>query len=358
MKLVKYIFKRFLPIFFGAMGFFSLVLLLVDLLMNLWKYIQNEAAVTDVLFVMLYYLPKTIWYAIPMGILFASAYTLSQLYATNELTAVFASGVSLFRFTLPLLIFSIFMSIAMFVFEDYIVVDCMLKKNQLQAKLLNEVESQANDNIVVISENGKIIYKARSYNDIQHKLQNVMLVIRDDEKNLLAIINADSLYWNEENKNWRMYNAVQYTQKDDSFVCEAASSDFEEFLTEPYETFQNNTVSVESVNSRTAKVYIQHLKRAGLPYSEELSVYYKKFSFPFIVFLVVFLSVGLSGRSRKNVLLISLALCICAAVLFYVVQMVTMLLAKFGYISPFAGAWTPVFLFIFLSIILLRTSRT
>ena len=60
MKLVKYIFKRFLPIFFGAMGFFSLVLLLVDLLMNLWKYIQNEAAVTDVLFVMLYYLPKTI----------------------------------------------------------------------------------------------------------------------------------------------------------------------------------------------------------------------------------------------------------------------------------------------------------
>ena len=48
MKLVKYLFKRFIPIFFGALGFFSLVLVLVDLLMNLWKYIQNEAPALQV----------------------------------------------------------------------------------------------------------------------------------------------------------------------------------------------------------------------------------------------------------------------------------------------------------------------
>jgi lipopolysaccharide export system permease protein len=129
-------------------------------------------------------------------------------------------------------------------------------------------------------------------------------------------------------------------------------------LTEPYETFQNNTVDVEGVNAANAKIYINHLKRAGLPYSEELSVYYKKFAFPFIVFIVVFLSIGLSGRSRKNVLLLSLTASISAAVLFYVTQMLTMLLAKFGYISPFAGAWFPVILFIFISIALLRTART
>lgn len=358
MKLIKYIFKRFLPVFIGAMGFFSLVLLLVDLLMNLWKYMQNEASVVDVLRVMLYYLPKTLWYSIPIGILFASSYTLSQLYATNELTAIFASGVSLFKFTLPLLIFSVFMSVAMFCFEEYVVVDCMTKKNELQSELLREEKSQSNDNIVVISENGKIIYKARSYDDQQKKLYNVYIIFRDENKSLKTIINADSLLWNEQNKNWQFFNAIQYVEKNGSLFYEKADKSWESNLTEPYETFQNNTISVESVNSKDAKVYIEHLKRAGLPYSEELSIYYKKFSFPFIVFLVVFLSIGLSGRSRKNVLLISLALCISAAVLFYVIQMVTMLLAKFGYISPFWGAWFPVFLFIFLSIILLRTSRT
>ena len=100
------------------------------------------------------------------------------------------------------------------------------------------------------------------------------------------------------------------------------------------------------------------MRRAGLPYAEALSVYYKKFAFPFILFIVVFLSVGLSGKTRKNVMLMSLASCITGAVLFYVTQMVTMLLAKFEYIPPFMGAWFPVFLFVVISLVLLRFART
>ena len=72
----------------------------------------------------------------------------------------------------------------------------------------------------------------------------------------------------------------------------------------------------------------------------------------------MFLSIGLSGKSRKNVLLISLSLSVGAAVLFYVMQMITMLLAKFGYISGFAGAWSPVIFFVLLSVVLLRYAKT
>ena len=57
-------------------------------------------------------------------------------------------------------------------------------------------------------------------------------------------------------------------------------------------------------------------------------------------------------------LLISLVFCIGAAVLFYVTQMVTMLLAKFGYISPLTGAWFPVILFVVLSGVILKFART
>ena len=38
------------------------------------------------------------------------------------------------------------------------------------------------------------------------------------------------------------------------------------------------------------------------------------------VFIVVFLAIGLSGKTRKNVLLVSLAMSITAVVLFYVFQ--------------------------------------
>lgn len=358
MKLIKYLFKRFSPIFIGALGFFALVLVMVDLLMNLWKFIQNDVPPLQVAYLMLLYIPKTVWYAVPLAVLFAVAYTLSDLYANNELTAVFASGVSLSRFTMPLLVFSLVMSFALFFFEDRIVVPTYAKKKDLQKVLLQEEQSMNNDSVVVLSDSGFLIYKAQLYEDTQQRLYDLMLVFRNEDKSLKAVIHADSASWSADKQIWRLQNPIEYYFEDGTMKTKYPEQALLDKLDEPCETFRNNAVSIEEVNTRDAKIYINHLKRVGLPYHEELSVYYKKFAFPSIVFIVVFLSIGLSGKSRKNVLLISLALSISAAVLFYVMQMVTMLLAKFGYISPMAGAWFPVFFFIILSIVLIRYSRT
>ncbi|MFA6856457.1 MAG: LptF/LptG family permease [Treponema sp.] len=358
MTLVKYLYRRFIPVFIGAVAFFSLVLVLVDLLMNLWKFIQNQVPATQVFMLMLYYVPKTIWYAVPLGILFASSFTLSNFYADNELTAVFASGVSLFKFTLPLLGFSFVMSFVLFIFEDKLVVNTYAKKTEMQSQMLKEEKSLNNDRIVVLAEGGNVIYKADLYDDAQKRLYNVYFIFRDGHQNLQAVIHADSAKWDILQKIWRLQNAMQYTNRNGTIVLETVSAEYTGRLVEPAETFRNNTISVEEVTVKVAKEYVEHLMRTGLPYNESLSLYYKKFAFPFVVFIVVFLSIGLSGRTAKNVMLTSLAFSISAAVLFYVTQMVTMLLAKFGYISAFSGAWFPVILFTVISVVLLRGART
>ncbi|MBQ9494500.1 MAG: LptF/LptG family permease [Treponema sp.] len=358
MTLVKYLYKQFFPVLFGAILLSAVVLNLVDVLMNLWRYIQNHVPARDVFYIMALYTPKTIWYAIPLGILFATSYTLSVLYAHNELTAVFASGVSLLRFTVPLLVLAACMSFCLFLLDDKLAVETYAKKQELQNALLNQEQTLDNDSIVILAEGGNIVYKADSYEDAQKRLFNVHLVFRSESKKLQAVIRADMALWDENSSTWKLQNATQYAHQGGKIVTGAVSHDFISRLTEPPETFRNNVVSVEEVTARAAKVYIEHLKRTGLPYNEALSLYYKKFSFPFIVFIVVFLSIGLSGHATKNVMLISLALSIGAAVAFYVTQMVTMLLAKFGYISAFSGAWFPVFLFVVISIVLLRYTRT
>lgn len=359
MKLHLYLFRRFIPIFLGSLGFFALVLNLVDLLMNLTSYLQNEATAQQVMTVMLLYLPKTMWYAIPLGILFAVAYSLSDLYASNELTAVFSSGVSLIHFTYPLLIFALLMSFGLFAFENYLVVPTYSKKVTIQNELLKKEKSLNKNNIVVISDNGRIIYKARFYENTQKRLSDLYLVCRNEDKSLQAIIHADSAMWDEDAKLWKLRNIIEYDYKDKNLsVVDSPDQTILERLTEDYSVFQNNVVSIPEVNAHQAKVYIEHLKRTGLPYHEELSEYYKKFAFPFIVFLVVFLSIGISGKSRKNVLLISLSLSVTAAVLFYVLMMLTMTLAKWGYASPLMGAWFPVIFFTIISILLLKYART
>ena len=356
MKLVKYLLKNFFGVFLFSLFFFVLILCLTDLLLNIWNYINKNVPPAQVGQILLYYIPKTVWYAVPIAVLFATAYVLSNMYANNELLAVFATGTSLFKFTLPLLILSIFMSVGLFYFEYNLVVDTYAKKVSLQEKVLNKSQSYNKERILVISENGNLIYKADYYDDELKRLFSVLLLFRDEQRNVDTIVYSDSALWDE--GHWVLSNERCYALKDNSYEITSLPLEKAEMLTEPPTTFQNNTQSVEELNVKNAKLYIQHLEKAGLPSGEAKSVYYKKFAFPSIVFIVVFLAIGLSGKTRKNVLLVSLALSICAVVLFYVMQMVTMLMAKFGNIPPLMGAWFPVVFFIFLSFVLLHFART
>ena len=359
MTLVKYLFKKFIPTFIVTMLFFSIVLCLVDLFMHLWEYIQNDVSFGDLMRLMLLYVPKTLWYAAPLSMLFAVAFTLSMMYSNNELTVICSSGVSLFKFTLPLLIVSVFLSVGFFFFEDYVVVPYYKQKVEFQNKLLKVTESKDNNNVVIISDAGLTVYKADYYDDTNQRLYGLVVVSRNEDRSLSRIVYGSSAVWNETSGYWKLSDGVVYRYSDGNVsVDKELTVGVMMSLHEPPETFRNFTIDVEEVNTTDALAYIDTLKRVGLPYGEPLSVYYKKFAFPSVIFLVVLLSIGLPGRSRKNVLLSSLILCVSAAVAFYVTQMVTMYMAKFEYLSPLIGAWGPVGLFLIISIALFRSSRT
>lgn len=358
MKFVEYILRKIIPFFLVALFFIAVILNLVDLFMNISSYLEQEAPAKEVMRVMLLYVPKTIWYAAPIAFLFSVTYILSDLYAKNEMEALFASGVSLFRFILPVLTVGAILSVGMFFLEDKLVVNTLEKKKALQEKLLGQEKDANNDNIVVISDNAKIIYKAKKYRDNLRRLDSVYFIFRDEEQNLDAIIYAPNALWNEEDEKWTLQKPVMYKVSGKTMEMVSVSNDYTNRLTEKYEIFRNTSIDIESINVESSKIYIEHLKKAGLSYSEELSVYYKKFSFPLILFIAAFLAIGLTGKTRKNVLLISLSLSIAAVVLFYVFQMATMVLAKTNVISPFMGAWLPDVVFLFISAILLKYSRT
>ena len=358
MKFAGYILKKVVPFCFVSLLFIALILNLVDLFMNISRYLEMEAPAKQVMQVMIYYIPKTVWYAAPIAFLFSVTYILSDLYAKNEMEAIFASGVSLFNFILPVFIFAIILAFGMFFWEDRLVVNTLEKKTALQKQLLGEQESANNDHIVVISDSAKVIYKAKRYRDSTKRLENVFFIFRDDEKSLEAIIHADQALWNPDENLWDLQSAVQYENDNGFLKITPLNKKYKEQLTESYEIFRKTTVDVKNVNTADAKIYINHLKKAGLPYNEQLSEYYKKFSFPFILFIAALLAVGVTGKTRKNVLLISLSLSILSVVLFYVFQLVTMVLAKTGVMTPFMGAWLPDIVFIFIAGVLLKFSRT
>lgn len=356
MKLLqRYLLQQFIPVCFVALLFFVLLLELGDLFANLWKYLANEVSIKDIFMVMVLYAPKCVSNSMPMAVLFSSAYIMGNMYARNELTSIFASGYPLYKLIIPLLILGLFLSFMMFFFEDRIVITSLAKKNALTRILLNQDQSLSNTNIVVLSEDKTMIYLADYYQDNEQRLFSLMVIVRDQKGSLQTILQTASARW--QTTQWVVDSPTLYIIEPGNTV--RMQTDMIPLnLTEPPETFRRNTTSVEELSASDAKNYLAFVRRSGLPYAEELSNYYKRFSYPFTIFIVLFFSIALGGRFKKNVMLMSLLLSLSIAVLYYVLQMLTMLLSKWEYISPLAGAWFPVVLFIGGSLVIIRYART
>lgn len=354
MTLDRYLLKQFFPVFLLALGMFVLLLSLIDLFANLWRYLAYDASFSDILRVALYYLPKCVSYSLPVSLLFASAYALGDLYASNELTVVFTSGIPLFRFSAPILLIGVLLSVASFFFEDNLVIPSYKTKRELGRALLHQSRGGNNSDVVVKAEGGALIYAVDFYNEADGSLNGLTIVERDRAGRFVSLVRVRRALWDEDR--WLFESAVTY-EWEDGLLRVLAGSD-ERSFTESPDTFRRNAVEVEELSAKEAARFVEDLKAAGLPYAGALADYYRRYAFAATSLVVLLLSVSLGGRFKKNIVLMCLLSSLIAAVVYYVAQMLSMLLAKLDYIDPFAGAWAPVGLFIILGALLVGGART
>lgn len=355
----RMIIRQFIPTFLISILFFVLVLELVDLFANLWRYINNGVTIIDIFQVFIYYIPKCITFSLPMSLLFSVSYTLGNYYSNNELIAVFGSGISLFRFAFTLVTFGILLSIGSFLFEELVVIDTYKVKNELSDRLLRQTQSLNNNNPTVIDRNGLIIYSADFYNDKDETLSNIIIIQKNSDGSLMQTINSEWAEWNKEESLWEFHRSRRYFRPDDSEFFQVVYSDVysePDLNADPF-TFRKVVRNVDEMKIADAKQWINALRKAGLPYEESLTAYYKRFSFSLTPFIVCLLSSAIGGRFRKNILLMSLLTSLIISVVFYVMQMVFTILANLGYISPASGAWIPFIFFCAVGYLLYRIAH-
>ena len=103
--------------------------------------------------------------------------------------------------------------------------------------------------------------------------------------------------------------------------------------------------------------YVGFLERAGLPAAAAKVEYLKRYAFACTPVVVMILAVLFTGRVKKNILLMSLLFSLVSATIYYVIQMVAVLMAKNELISPFMGAFSAVIIILLVAIPLVSTRR-
>jgi lipopolysaccharide export system permease protein len=349
-----YLIRQFFPILFVAVSMFVFLLILIDLFSNLIRFLTNEVPVIEMLKISLFFIPKSISYAMPISLLFAAAYTLGDLYAKNELTTVFSSGIPFWRFTLSLLIIGFLASIFLFFFDDLLVIPTLKIKNDLSRRALRQLVAGNNSDVVIKARNGRLIYSVDYFDNEKKTLNGISIIEISENGEFISQIRAHSAVWND--TYWEFNNASIYQYEDEILRIMPFASDAS--YTEPPEMFRRNTVAIEELRAKDAGLLVADLRSSGLPYYDAQANYYHRFSFASTSFIVMILSISMGGRFRKNILLMSLFTSLSVAVVYYITEMLSMTMAGLNYISPITGAWFPVVLFIVIGVLLLRSAKT
>ena len=356
----RMVLKSFIFSFIVSILLFMMIVELLDIFSNLWRFINNGVPFLSILKVAYYYAPKCIFYAIPVATLFSVSYTLGSMFAKNELIAIFGSGISIYKFTLPFIICGLIISILTFIFHENIVTNTFHKKNELTSRLLRAEIKYNNDNITVMNNSREIIYNADFYNDTTQTLTNLMLLDRTEKKETPTRIDCKQAIWDSGNENWILMDCRKYyyNQDQNNYILETIQKIEEPKYNLKPSTFRKVVNNIEEMNINDAVEWIDNLKKAGISYRTQIIEYYKRFSFPLTSLIVAIIASSVGGSFKKNILIMSLLSSLLLAAGYYILQMVLSLFARLGYIPPLAGAWGSFIIFFSLSIVLLRYAKT
>jgi lipopolysaccharide export system permease protein len=363
LTLWKYITRQILYSFIPAVICFMIILEFVDLFTNINRYISNDVAIFDIIKIFVLYLPKTISYALSPALLFSGTFVLAGLYSNNELISILNAGISYKRLIIPVILLGIFMSLFSFVFNEYVVISTYKMKNEISSELLGFSNSFNNSQIVIKTKSpdeneNYIIYYAKYYDDEQKRINDAVILYTDNNNELTQRIDAS---WGSYNSDgfWELNNVLIYTFSDSIVSSQFLETYLDKTLNLHPDYMRNTSAVISELEISEARRLLERVELINfVEYRSYYTDFLERFSFSFTPLIVIMISSAFAWRFKKNILLFSILLSLSISILYYVIEMISILLAKQGFISPSLGAWFPFVLFFIFGALLLNSVKT
>jgi lipopolysaccharide export system permease protein len=300
--LTRYILNEFLkPFLLGAVAFVSL-LIISELFYQLHNWIDLGTPFLVCVEYLLWRTPEWLVQTFPVAVLLATLFSLGGLARYNELTAMKASGISLYRILSPLLVLCLFLVMGSLLFSEVIVpyanqrVDYVYNVKVKHRKIRSY---QQQDNLVIAGEEGRM-YTIK-FLDGEKKLMEEVLVDQFNKK--AALINqiyAKKAVW--KNTYWIFYDGVfrQFDYDQGGTIREEKFTERVFRLPERLDHFLRKQKRPGEMNYFELRDYIAKLTKNGIPAIKEKVALHSKLSFPFSCFIIMLVGIPFALQASKS----------------------------------------------------------
>jgi lipopolysaccharide export system permease protein len=356
--LSKYILKEFFSFLMYCILAFLAIFILIDVVENLDSMISDKFGFYLIFLYYLFSLPYIIILTLPVSMLLTTMFSLGRLVGDNEITAVKASGVSLYRVLLPLYVFAFFVGLFVMGFTEYVVPTtnryCEDIKDQGAHFRFSLSRSREMDraHIFLTNADGSIVY-ARNYNS-ERKTAEGVFVISPNEiaetapadsvySDISERIDARNMYYSD--GVWNLVGVEIRTFDRDGETVEILKTMPAPFITVEPSDFARIDIKPEEMNYFGLRNYISEIRAKGGDASEWLVDLYLKISFPFVSFVIVFFGAPMVAGSTQRGKAASFGIALVICFIYYSLINASQILGRNGSIDPVAAAWFPNGLF-------------
>ena len=361
-KLDQYIIHQFWVILsLSVFGFVS-IFLVVDLIENLDRFMDNKVPFLIVLKYYIYTLPYFISIGLPMSVLLSTVFSLGTIVKKNEWTAMKASGISLYRITLPLMLCGLFLSGASFTLDNLLVsignekrfeIDRYYVKRKSRHKLKNTLK-----NIFLQKNSSNHIALARY--SIKKETGNDITIIDLGTDIMRKRIDAKKIVCNSDSSKWLV--------KDYSIRNFSKQGIEENVLVNESDTLLNLGFTPNEIQQQARKPdeldffklskRILELKSNGVDTVRWEVTRYLKISFAFTNLIVVLFGIPLVLVKEENSLSFGAGASVFVIFGYYAFIKFGQSLGFKGIIEPFFSAWIGNIIFTLGGLLLLWRAKT
>jgi LPS export ABC transporter permease LptG/LPS export ABC transporter permease LptF len=349
MYLLYQFFYYFLVLLAGFVLIFD-AFTLFDLLGDISK---NHIPVSMVLNYFRYLVPLMVYQLSPLACLVGTLVTLAVLAKNNEVIAFKASGVSLYRIVLPLTLAGCIIAGAMFLLDDTF----LPYANQRQDALRNQIKGRPAQTYFqpahqwIFGENDKVL----NYElfDWDRQLFGGLSIFELDPNTfqMRRRVFATRASWESSENAWvltggwiRDFDGSKVTRY---FPFKVYS--LPEF-TETPSYFRREVRQSAQMNWRQLGQYIASLRQAGFDTSRLSVQWQKKFAFPLIAAIIVFLGAPFAFLVGTRGAVGGLAVAVCIGIVYWATAALFEAMGSVGQLPPLLAGWAPDAIFGFLAV--------
>ena len=361
-KLDQYVIAQFcLVLSISILGFIS-IFIIVDLIENLDRFMDNKVPAQIVIKYYIYTLPYFTSIGLPMAVLISTVFSLGGVVKRNEWTAIKASGVSLYRVALPLIVCGIVLSGISFMLDNKLVAYGNEKRFEIDRDYVKRKSRHKLKNVLkdIFLQKKSSTHISLSKYFIQKEIGYDFSMVNLGELKIKKRIDAKKIIWKSDSLKWIVsdYSIRDFNQNGLETKVVIGLSDTLVNLDIVPDDIERQARKPDELDYYRLTERIKQLKANGVDTIKWEVTRFIKISFAFTNLIVILCGIPLVVIKEKNSLSFGAGASVFVIFGYYALIKFGQSLGFKGIIEPLASAWLGNITFFITSLILFWKSKT